>query len=125
VLKRDRNSRFEYEPSAHLQYYESDGRSVTDINFKVRQLAFESYYWAGLSFRFLNDQIGKPLNVGPMAGLKKNNLYFAYSYQVTTNSLFGYNTGTHMITLGLDLFQDLSNCPCTQRYTKLDPRFNK
>jgi type IX secretion system PorP/SprF family membrane protein len=118
VLKKDSSSKMEYEPSAHFQYYESDKRSVTDINFKVRKLDFESYYWAGLSYRFLNDQFGKPLNIGPMAGLKKNNFYFAYSYQITTNALIGYNSGTHMVTLGFDFFQDSSNCPCTQRYTK-------
>jgi type IX secretion system PorP/SprF family membrane protein len=125
VLKSQNNDRIEYEPSMHFQYYESDNRSITDLNIKVRSLGFESYYWAGISYRFLNDQVAKPLNIGPMAGLKKNNFYFAYSYQLTTNAFFAYNTGTHMVTLGLDIFQNISNCPCTQRYTKLDPRYNR
>jgi type IX secretion system PorP/SprF family membrane protein len=118
VFESKNNKNLEYEPSAHFQFYESDNRSITDLNFKVRSRGFESYYWAGISYRFLNDQIGKPLNIGPMAGMKKNNFYFAYSYQVTTNALIGYNSGTHMITLGLDIFQDISNCPCMQRYSK-------
>lgn len=103
----------EIEPSAYIQYFESDGRSTTDLNLKFRKQELDKYYWAGISYRFLNDQILQPLNIGPMAGIKTNNLYFAYSYQVTTNELMAYNSGTHMITLGLDLFQGVSNCPCT------------
>lgn len=113
VWKEDRESDFEIEPSAFFQYYESDGRSSTDLNLKFRFLEHEDYFWAGISYRFLNDQMLKPLNIGPMAGLKKSNFYFAYSYQVTTNTIMSYNSGTHMITLGLDLFQGISDCPCT------------
>ena len=42
------------------------------------------------------------------------NFYFAYSYQLTINELAGYNSGTHMITIGLDLLQSASNCACTK-----------
>lgn len=117
------SSNFEYEPSANIQYFEGDNRTVTDLNFKIRKLDFESYYWAGLSMRFLNDQALKPLNVGPMAGLKKNNFYFAYSYQITTNKFIGYNSGTHMVTIGYDIFQDISNCPCAQKFTKKENKY--
>ena len=52
-----------------------------------------------------------------------NGLYFAYSYQITMNDLSGFNSGTHMVTIGLDLFQGASNCACTrgtsQSYYKL------
>ncbi len=111
--RRNRKSDFEIEPSVFFQLFESDGRSSTDINIKFRKYDFEDYYWAGVSYRFLNDQIGNPLTIGPMAGLRKNNFYFGYSYQVTLNQIFGYNTGTHMITLGMDIFQGISNCKCT------------
>jgi hypothetical protein len=74
---------------------------------------FDSYYWAGVSYRFLNDQVGKPLNIGPMVGFKKQQFYFAYSYQVTTNEFMSMNSGTHMVSIGLDIFQGISNCPCT------------
>ncbi|MDO5608125.1 MAG: type IX secretion system membrane protein PorP/SprF [Capnocytophaga sp.] len=113
--KRYRNSDFEIEPSMFYQLYESDGRSSTDLNVKFRWLDFEDYYWVGVNYRFLNDQILKPLNVGPMAGLKKSNFYFAYSYQVMLNELVTYNSGTHVITIGIDLFQGISNCRCTHR----------
>jgi type IX secretion system PorP/SprF family membrane protein len=105
---------FEIEPSTFVQYFESDGRSTTDVNLKLRFMDEEDYYWAGVNYRFLNDQMGDPINIGPMVGLKKSNFYFAYSYQVTTNNLNAYNSGTHMVTVGVDIFQGISNCPCTQ-----------
>ncbi len=49
-----------------------------------------------------------------MAGLKKSNFYFAYAYQITINDLAGYNSGTHMITIGFDFLQGISDCPCTK-----------
>ena len=115
VMKLPSDGRAELEPSTYIQYFESDGRSSTDLNIKYRKYnRYDDYYWAGLSYRFLNDQVMKPLNVGPMAGFKKAGFYFGYSYQVTVNKIAAYNSGTHMITLGLDFLQGISNCPCTQ-----------
>ena len=115
VIKSKNNKSIEYEPSVFYQLFSSDKRSSTDINFKLRKFnRNEDYYWVGLSYRFLNDQFLKPLNVGPMAGIMKSKFYFAYSYQVTTNELAGFNSGTHMITIGLDFLQGMSDCPCTE-----------
>lgn len=115
LYKMERKGSFEIEPSTFIQYYESDGRSSTDLNLKLRWRNMEDYYWVGANYRFLNDQILAPLNVGPMAGLKRGYFYFAYSYQVTLNELIKYNSGTHVLTIGLDLFQGISNCKCTHR----------
>lgn len=115
TIKGPKNSRLEYEPSIYYQMFSSDNRSSTDVNFKFRKFnKNEDYYWAGISYRFLNDQPLKPLNVGPMAGFKKNMFYFGYAYQFTTNQLSGFNSGTHVVTIGLDFLQGISNCPCTQ-----------
>ncbi len=117
VFKGDRDSRFEVEPSAYVQYFQSDGRSSTDLNVKMRYLDYQrtGYYWGGVTYRFLNDQPLKPLTVGPMGGIKTSNFYFAYSYQLTLDKqLSGFNSGTHMITLGLDFLQGISDCPCTK-----------
>jgi type IX secretion system PorP/SprF family membrane protein len=111
--KKTKNSDFEIEPSVFFQYFESDGRSVTDLNVKFRWYDFEDYYYAGVTYRFLNDQVGDPLYIAPIIGLKKNNFYFGYSYQVILNEILGYSTGTHVLTLGVDLFQGVSNCRCT------------
>ncbi|MNQ93345.1 hypothetical protein D3C85_1088060 [compost metagenome] len=115
IFKDGENSRIEYEPSVFYQYFASDKRSSTDINFKYRRYnRYEDYYWIGVSYRMLNDQFPKPLSVSPMAGFMKSKFYFAYSYQVMFNDIAAYNSGTHMITIGFDFLQSISNCPCTQ-----------
>lgn len=107
--------RIEFEPSVYYQMFASDKRSSTDLNFKYRQYnKYEDYFWIGVSYRFLNDQILEPLMLGPMAGFKKNSFYFGYSYQASLNQIGAYNSGTHVITLGLDFLRGISNCPCTQ-----------
>lgn len=109
------NKYVEFEPSMFFQFFDSDNRSATDINFKYRKFNKDGdYYWLGASYRFLNDQFFSPLNVGPMAGILHNKLYFAYSYQLTLNDLSGFNSGTHVVTIGLNLLQSASNCPCTK-----------
>lgn len=110
---KNKNSRLEIEPSVLFKVFESDGRSETDLNLKFRFYEFEDYYYIGANYRFLNDQIGRPLYVAPIAGLKKSNFYFGYSYQIILNEILGYSTGTHVITIGVDLFQGISNCRCT------------
>ncbi len=107
-------SNLELEPSFLYQYFQSDKRSTTDLNFKIKYHHYEDYYWLGITTRFLNEQSFTPVTVGPMLGLRKNNFYFGYSYQVNTNELLPYNSGTHMVSLGFDFLQGLSNCPCTQ-----------
>ena len=115
VLKSSKNKDVEFEPSVFFQMFDSDKRSSTDLNFKYRKFNRKGdYYWIGASYRFLNDQFLKPLNIGPMAGVMYNKIYFAYSYQATLNDLSGFNSGTHMITIGLNLLQSASNCACTK-----------
>lgn len=110
-----KKSGLEFEPSIFYQMFTSDKRSSTDLNFKFRKYnRNEDYFWAGISYRFLNDQFLKPLNIGPMAGFQKSIFYFGYAYQITTNELSAYNSGTHVITIGLNFLQGISNCPCTQ-----------
>lgn len=115
VLKSKQNKDVEFEPSIFYQMFDSDKRSSTDINFKYRKFNRKGdYYFVGGSYRFLNDQFMKPLNVGPMGGITFNKLFFAYSYQLTLNDLSGFNSGTHMVTIGLNLLQSASNCACTK-----------
>jgi len=115
IIQSKSNKRVEFEPSVFYQLFSSDNRSSTDLNFKYRKYnRNEDYYWIGVSYRFLNDQFFSPLNIGPMAGIMKSKFYFAYSYQYTLNDLAGYNSGTHMITIGFDFLQGISDCPCTE-----------
>lgn len=115
LIKNGYNRNVEIEPSIFFQYFAGDQRSTTDINIKYRRYnSYDDYFWAGISYRFLNDQALNPLAVGPMAGFKKANFYFGYSYQITLSQIAAYNSGTHMITLGFDFLQGISDCPCTQ-----------
>ena len=115
VIKNKNKKDVEFEPSVFYQMFASDQRSSTDVNFKYRKFNRRGdYYFVGASYRFLNDQFMKPLNLGPMAGITFNKFFFAYSYQITMNDLSGYNSGTHMVTIGLDLLQSASNCACTK-----------
>ena len=115
TIQGPKNSRIEYEPSIYYQMFSSDKRSSTDLNFKFRKYnKNEDYFWAGISYRFLNDQFLKPLNIGPMVGFQKSMFYFGYAYQITTNELSAFNSGTHAVTIGVNFLQGISNCPCTQ-----------
>lgn len=117
TYRSDRDSKIEIEPSAYFQYFQSDGRSSTDLNAKLRYYDNQrtGYFWLGATYRFLNDQPLKPLTLGPMVGIKKGGFYLGYSYQLTLNEIANYNSGTHMVTIGLDFLQKASNCPCTQK----------
>jgi type IX secretion system PorP/SprF family membrane protein len=110
---KNKNSKLEIEPSVLYKIFESDGRSETDLNVKFRFYDFEDYYYTGINYRFLNDQVGKPLYLAPFAGFKKSNFYFGYSVQIILNDILAYSYGPHVITVGLDLFQGISNCRCT------------
>ena len=115
TFKGPKKSGLEFEPSIYYQMFSSDKRSSTDLNFKFRKYNRDyDYFWAGISYRFLNDQLLKPLNIGPMVGFQKSIFYFGYAYQITTNELSAYNSGTHVVTIGLNFLQGISNCPCTQ-----------
>lgn len=115
VFRGAENNRIELEPSVYYQMFENDKRSSTDFNFKFRKFnKYEDYYWIGVSYRFLNDQFFQPLLLGPMAGFKKADFYFGYSYQASLNQIGPYNSGTHVVTIGFDFLQSISNCPCTQ-----------
>jgi hypothetical protein len=81
--------------AVYFQYFASDKRSSTDVNKYRRFNNYDDYYWIGASYRFLNDQPGKPLNLGPMLGFQKSKFYFGYSYQLTFNELSSFNSGTH------------------------------
>ncbi len=109
------NRDIEFEPSVFYQMFWSDKRSSTDVNLRFRSYNRDGdYFMLGGTYRFLNDQFFKPLNIGPMAGFMKHKFYIAYSYQFTINDLSPYNSGTHSVTVGIDFLQGASNCACTR-----------
>lgn len=95
------NQEYEYEPSIYLKYFEGDGRSVTDFNFKARKFIDEGYIWAGINTRFINDQSFEPLSISPLIGMNKKDFYVGYGFQMNINEASGFNSsGTHLLTLG-------------------------
>lgn len=94
---------WEIEPSLYFKYFESDARSMTDINVKAKKMTDDGYYCAGFSTRFLNDQSFEPVAVVPLLGLKKKDFYVGYAFQYNINDANELNHGgTHMLTLGYD-----------------------
>ena len=94
---------WELEPSLYFKYFESDARSITDINVKGKRITEDGYYWAGLSTRFINDQSFEPLAIVPLLGIKKKDFYVGYAFQYNINEANELNHGgTHMLTLGYD-----------------------
>ena len=109
------SSNIEIETSIYHQLFTERQPSTTDFNIKFRRYtSYGNYYWAGIGYRFTNNQISTPLTISPMAGFKKANFYFGYSYQVTMNQIAAYHSGTHSVTIGFDFNQAISNCPCTR-----------
>ena len=105
----------EYEPSVLYRNFASDSRSTLDASFKIRKFFKEDYFWGGVTMRGLIDQEFTPVTVSPMVGLAKANFYFAYAYQLNVNQstqLIG-NSGSHLVTIGIDFACAKSNCGCT------------
>ncbi len=94
---------WELEPSLYFKYFESDQRSITDVNIKAKRITDDGYYWAGFSGRFINDQSFEPLAITPLLGLKKKDFYVGYAFSYNINEANELNHGgTHMLTLGYD-----------------------
>ncbi len=94
---------YEIEPSVYFKLFESDKRSITDINVKAKKITDDGYYWAGFSTRFINDQSFDPTAIVPMLGLKKQDFYVGYAFQYNINEASELNHGgTHLLTLGYD-----------------------
>ena len=102
---------YELEPSVYFIYFESDQRSMTDVNLKFKRNADNGYYWAGVSGRFVNDQSFDPLAIVGLLGLKKKDFYVGYGFSYNINEANELNHGgTHMLTLGYD-FDSRSGSP--------------
>ncbi|MEX0362381.1 MAG: type IX secretion system membrane protein PorP/SprF, partial [Allomuricauda sp.] len=73
TFRKHPRNKFEFEPSAYIQFFESDKRSSTDLNAKFRWYnhpGFSDNSYLGITARFLNDQLGKPLYIAPILGIK-------------------------------------------------------
>jgi len=111
---RNKFKEIEFEPSVLYRNFSSDTRSTLDASFRVRKFFKEDYFWGGVTTRGLIDQSFTPVTVSPMVGLTKANFYFSYAYQISVNeSRQLANTGSHLVTVGIDFGCARSNCGCT------------
>jgi len=105
-----KSGEYEYEPSIYFKYFESDGRSATDLNFKARKITDDGYMWAGISGRFLNDKGFEPASIVPMFGLNKKDWYVGLGYQMNINESTRLSkAGTPLITLGYNFATNRGN----------------
>jgi len=105
-----KNQEYEYEPSIFFKYFEGDGRSATDLNFKARKITEDGYMWAGINGRFINDQSFEPVSISPMIGINKKDFYVGYGFQLNINEASAFNSsGTHLLTLGYNFATSRSN----------------
>lgn len=94
---------YQFEPSIYFNYFESDQRAESHLNFKTRKIMDDGYIWAGINGKLYNDQSFKVGSVAPMLGLKKDSFYVGYAFQWNINEAIGLNhAGTHLLTLGYD-----------------------
>lgn len=94
---------YEFEPSIYLNYFESDQRAESHLNFKARKITDDGYLWAGINGKFYNDQSFTFGSIAPMIGLKKDSFYVGYAFQWNVNQAKELNhAGTHLLTLGYD-----------------------
>lgn len=117
-----------YEPSTLVQYTEELEQWTVDVNMKVyRQMEFGRIY-AGLSYRNYADgaqyitqgkvQTQRMQYIAPLIGGNFKNFSFSYSYVESLGDIKISNSGTHIFSLGINLFEKRSsldcNCPHVQ-----------
>lgn len=118
-----------YEPSTLIKYTEELEQLSVDLNMKVyRQFDFGRIY-AGVSYRlsgegtdYINangqEKVQKMQYIAPLLGANYKNVSFSYSYVESLGDLKITNSGMHVFTIGLNLFEKRSsldcNCPGVQ-----------
>ncbi|QTD36944.1 type IX secretion system membrane protein PorP/SprF [Polaribacter batillariae] len=96
----------QWEPSIMLQYKESLGQTIADVNVKAYKTFSKSQLWAALSYRrhFDSNSTENSQFISPIVGLNYKNLMFSYTYTNQLNDIVLSNAGFHQITLGINLW---------------------
>jgi type IX secretion system PorP/SprF family membrane protein len=94
------------EPSFMLQFRESTGERVADLNLKVYKTIGETQFWAALSYRrsFDAGPIENAQYFTPIVGLNFKRFMLSYTYTHQLNEVVLTNAGFNQITLGMNLF---------------------
>ena len=94
------------EPSVMLQFRESTGERIADLNLKAYKVIGETQLWAALSYRrsFDSGPIQNSQYITPIVGLNFKNFMFSYTYTRQLNDIVLTNGGFNQVSLGLNLF---------------------
>ena len=95
------------EPSFMVQFKESVGQSLADVNIKAyKRLNDTSTIWAALSYRrsFDGNNIQELQQITPILGFNYNRFMFSYTYSKQIGEIQFSDTAFHQVTLGLNLF---------------------
>ncbi|SDS36993.1 type IX secretion system membrane protein, PorP/SprF family [Polaribacter sp. KT25b] len=106
----------QFEPSVMLQFRESTGERIADLNIKAYKNISKTQLWAALSYRksFDTNAIENSQFISPIIGLNFENFMFSYTYTNQMNETVLTTSGFHQISLGLNLWtrkQRASACP--------------
>jgi type IX secretion system PorP/SprF family membrane protein len=106
----------QFEPSVMLQFRESTGERIADINLKAYKNLSKTQLWAALSYRrsFDANAIQNSQFISPIIGINYENFMFSYTYTKQTNEIILTDSGFHQISIGLNLWtrkQRAAACP--------------
>jgi len=95
------------EPSFMLQFKESVGQSLADVNIKAyKKFNKTSTLWAALSYRrsFDGNNIQELQQITPILGFNYNRFMFSYTYSKQIGEIQFSDSAFHQVTLGLNIF---------------------
>jgi len=101
-----RGNKFQFEPSAMLQFIEYTGEVYVDLNIKAyHNINSKSQIWAALSYRQNFDaEIENFKQISPIIGINYKRFMFAYTYSSQMGDVVFENGGHHQVTLGFNVF---------------------
>jgi hypothetical protein len=94
------------EPSVMVQFRESTGERIADMNLKAYKTFGNTQFWAAMSYRrsFDSNAIDDLQYITPIIGVNYKNTMFSYTYTNQINDIVLTNTGFHQVSLGINLF---------------------
>ena len=95
------------EPSFMIQYRESVGQAIADVNIKAyKKFNDNSTIWAALSYRrsFDGNNIQELQQITPIIGFNYNRFMFSYTYAKQIGEIQFSDSAFHQVTLGLNIF---------------------
>jgi len=96
----------QFEPSIMLQFRESTGERIADLNIKAYKNFSSTQLWAAVSYRrnFDVNAVENAQFVSPIIGINYDNVMFSYTYTNQMNETVLTASGFHQVSLGINLW---------------------